>query len=65
VTNHRVELAAHEAVGLTEAALPGQGIQTVAWEDPANLSQYPISAPVRRLISWIVERPRKGEPGGR
>lgn len=54
VTKHRVDLQAHEAIGLSEAAEPGPGLAAVRWETPEDLGDYPFGSASRKLVAWVV-----------
>ncbi len=56
VTKHRVELNAHQAIGLTGELIPGPGLVQATWEAPENLGNYPFGAAGRRLIAGVVGR---------
>ncbi len=56
VTKHRVELHAHEAVGLSDDLSPGPGLVRAAWESPESLKNYPLGSAGRRLAAWVAGR---------
>jgi A/G-specific adenine glycosylase len=56
VTKHRVELEAHEAVGLSDDLSPGPGLAQATWESPENLANYPFGSAGRRLSGWVAGR---------
>src|SRR5262249_33428306 len=55
VTKHRVDLEAHAARAVPNAAdpVPGPGLVQAVWETAENLVNYPFSAAGRRLVAWV------------
>jgi A/G-specific adenine glycosylase len=59
VTNHRVELTAHEATYLEGEPRPGPGLVEASWVEPGALADLTMGSAQRRLVATL-DRPAHG-----